>query len=144
MQKLNLPDFEIKLKNEKKAEVFCLIRKKWILLTPEEWVRQHFLNLLISHLSYPKGMIRLEHGLMYFKNAKRSDVTVLDRGGQMFMLIECKSSGVLLNQKAVNQLSEYNKVLNATYIVATNGMKHFIWKQREKEYVHQNNLPAYG
>ena len=75
------------------------------MLTPEEWVRQHFINLLITHLGYPKGLIKLEHSMKYFKNAKRSDISVLDRDGTVFLLVECKAPEVDLDQKVMNQLS---------------------------------------
>lgn len=100
-----------------------------MILTPEEWVRQHFLNLLIAHLGYPKGMFKLEHSMSYFKNQKRSDILVLDKNGDVFLLVECKSSEVKLDQKVVNQVAEYNKVLKAEYVAITNGMNHFVWQR---------------
>ena len=123
MQKLKLPEFEVKLKDK---NIFCLVRKKWVVLTPEEWVRQHFLNLLIAHLEYPKGMFRLEHSMSYFKNQKRSDISVLDNEGKMFLLVECKAPNIKLDQKVINQVSEYNKVLDSQYMAITNGMNHII------------------
>ena len=94
MQTLNLPEFAIRIEDER---VFCLIRKKWIVLTPEEWVRQHFLNLMINHLDYPKGMIRLEHSLQYFKHQKRSDIVLMGRDSVIFMIVECKASNVKID-----------------------------------------------
>ena len=125
MQPLSLPDFDIRIAQDK---VFCLIRKKWIVLTPEEWVRQHFLNLMIHHLDYPKGMIRLEHNLQYFKHQKRSDIVLLRRDSGIFMVVECKAAHVKIDQKALSQVAQYNKVLNAQYVALSNGLKHFIWE----------------
>lgn len=129
MHQLNLPEFDVRVKEGK---IFCLIRKKWIVLTPEEWVRQHFINLMINHLGYPKGLIRLEQGLKYFKNAKRSDIVLLNRDVGNFMVVECKAATEPINQKVMNQVAQYNKVLNSSYIAVSNGLKHFIWERGEQ------------
>lgn len=140
MQKLNLPEFELKLRDQ---EVFCLVRKKWVFLTSEEWVRQHFLNLMINHLAYPKGMMRLEHLMAYFRSLKRSDVIILSKNVGIFLILECKAPSVKINQKVINQVSEYNKVLKARFIAVSNGMNHFIWERREGEYLQLKTFPEY-
>ncbi|WP_462248067.1 type I restriction enzyme HsdR N-terminal domain-containing protein [Ekhidna sp.] len=140
MQTLKLPEFEANIKGN---TIFCLIRRKWIILTPEEWVRQHFLNLLITHLGYPKGMMRLEQTLSYFRNQKRSDITILDKDGNTYLLVECKSPDVKLDQKVVNQVSEYNKVLNSKYLAITNGLSHFIWERGVDGFIQKNEFPSY-
>ncbi|WP_370089805.1 type I restriction enzyme HsdR N-terminal domain-containing protein [Ekhidna sp.] len=140
MQPLKLPEFDYKLQEN---SIFCLVRKKWVILTPEEWVRQHFLNLLITHLGYPKGMFKLEHSMRYFKNQKRSDISVLDKEGKMFLLVECKAPAVKMDQKVLNQVAEYNKVLDARYVAITNGLSHFIWKKEEGRYEHEKEFPSY-
>ena len=129
MDRLNLPEFVIQVRGE---EVFCLIRRKWVALTPEEWVRQHFLNLMIEQLKYPKGLIKLEHGHTYFKNAKRSDIVLFDRQGCAFLLVECKAPNVPIDKKVVQQAAQYNKVLEAQYLSVTNGLKHFIWNDEQQ------------
>lgn len=129
MQQLNLPEFDVRIEQEK---IFCLVRKKWIVLTPEEWVRQHFLNLMINHLEYPKGMIRLEQSLKYFKNSKRSDIVLLNRDSGIFMVVECKAANVIIDQKVINQVSQYNKILNGKFMVVSNGLKHFIWEDNQQ------------
>ncbi len=143
MSPLNLPEYQPRIKQEARTEIFCLIRKKWVSLTPEEWVRQHFLNLLVEHFDYPKGMIRLEHSMKYFKNLKRSDVIVFDQSGEVFLLLECKSHEVKLNEKVVKQAAEYNKVMNSKYLVISNGMKHFVWKRSTDGFVQMNELPRF-
>lgn len=140
MQALKLPEFGVRVKE---GSIFCLIRKKWMVLTPEEWVRQHFLNLLISHLDYPRGMIRLEHSITYFKNLKRSDIIVLNREGDVFLLVECKAPGVALDQKVVNQVSIYNTELDSKYLAITNGMKHFLWKKEQQAFSQIKDFPSY-
>ena len=136
MQPLNLPEFDHKVEDEK---IFCLIRRKWLVLTPEEWVRQHFLNLMIHHLGFPKGMIQLEYSLKYFKHDKRSDIVVLAKDASIFMIVECKAANVSIDQKVVSQASAYNKVLKAQYMAVSNGLKHFIWKDG----VQQQDFPTY-
>jgi len=140
MQQLNLPEFDVRIDGDK---IFCLVRKKWLVLTPEEWVRQHLLNLMINHLGYPKGLIRLEHGLNYFKNAKRSDIVVLRPDSGVFMLVECKAPTVKTDQKVINQVSEYNKVMQAEFIAITNGLKHFVWRYEEHHYTQLTTFPSY-
>ncbi|MEQ8629479.1 type I restriction enzyme HsdR N-terminal domain-containing protein [Ekhidna sp.] len=140
MQPLQLPEFDYQLEENK---IFCLIRKKWVVLTPEEWVRQHFINLLTSHLGYPKGLFKLEQSMTYFKNQKRSDIIVLDREGNVFLLVECKAPGVKLDQKVMGQVSAYNKVLDAQYLAITNGMTHFIWKKEETGFRQISDFPFY-
>ncbi len=129
MEKLNLPDCSLKIKNEEGNEfVFDIVRKKYVTLTPEEWVRQHFIHLMINHLAYPKSLISLEFPLTYFKSGKRSDILLSDRKGAPFLLIECKAAKVKLGPKTIHQISTYNKIVQAPFIAMTNGMKHFIWK----------------
>ena len=140
MQPLSLPTYEPRLSGDK---IFCLIRRKWVTLTPEEWVRQHFLNLLIEHLEYPGGMMRLEHGLKYHKMFKRSDITVLDSHSKVYLLIECKAPDVPINQKVVNQVAEYNKILDSQFVAVSNGIKHFIWRSSAKGLQQIQRFPSY-
>lgn len=140
MQPLKLPEFDYQIEGNK---IFCLIRKKWVAITPEEWVRQHFINLLVAHLGYPKGLFKLEQTMAYFKNQKRSDILVLDREGQVFLLVECKAPSVKLDQKVTGQLATYNKVLDAKYLAITNGMTHFIWQKEEAGFQQIRDFPFY-
>lgn len=140
MQKLNLPEFDVEAVNE---TVKCMIRRKWVKLTPEEWVRQHFLNLLVLHLHYPKGRIKLEMGMTYFQNQKRSDIVVLNEEGAPLLLIECKTFQQKLNQSTVDQVFTYNKVLNSQLVAVTNGMQHFIWELKDGHYEPLSNFPEY-
>ncbi|HEV8514084.1 MAG TPA: type I restriction enzyme HsdR N-terminal domain-containing protein [Cyclobacteriaceae bacterium] len=129
MYKLNLPEINPSLKKENgKVLIFDGIRKKYIVLTPEEWVRQHFIHYLITELKYPKSLFRIEGALTYNKLQKRSDILVFDRNGKAWMLIECKSPTIKLNQKAFNQVAVYNMTIGAKYIAVTNGMAHFCFE----------------
>lgn len=125
MISLNLPPFDYKLrKAEGKLWIFDIIRKKYIVLTPEEWVRQHFIHLLVEHRNYSRSLIRVEGGLQYNQLSKRSDIVVFNRDGLPWMLIECKAPEVRLTEKTVFQASTYNATLRAQYLVVSNGLAH--------------------
>ena len=126
MQKLNLPEYDFKVKKEEeKFWIFDPVRKKDVVLTPEEWVRQHFLNYMITHLNYPKALIRIEGGLKYNQLNKRADIVVFDRAGQPWMIVECKAADQTVNENTVHQASVYNSAIRAKYLAVTNGMKHY-------------------
>jgi hypothetical protein len=125
MLDLNLPPFAYKLKKEEgKLWIFDIIRKKYVALIPEEWVRQHFIHYLIDHLKYPRALIKVEGGLTFNQLAKRSDIVVFDREGHPWMVVECKSPDLKLGDSAVFQASVYNATLRARYLVVTNGLTH--------------------
>jgi hypothetical protein len=126
MYKLNLPDFNYAIKKDDgKIWIFDVIRKKYLVLTPEEWVRQHFINYLITELKYPKSLIKVEGGLTYNQLSKRSDIVVFDREAKPWMVIECKSPELQIDESVLRQASMYNATLRANYLVVTNGVKHF-------------------
>ena len=112
-------------KEEGKVWIFDIIRKKHIVLTPEEWVRQHFVHYMINDLKYPKSLFRIEGSLTYNKLQKRSDILVRDREGKPWMLVECKSPSIKLTQRAFNQIAVYNMTVGAKFIAVTNGMVHY-------------------
>lgn len=126
MHSLNLPPINPTVKKEEgKVFIFDRIRKKYLVLTPEEWVRQHFIYYLIDELKYPRSLFRIEGSLTYNKLQKRSDILILDRAGKAWMLVECKAPTIKLSQKAFNQAAVYNMTLGAKYLAVTNGMAHF-------------------
>jgi hypothetical protein len=123
MYALNLPTFEYKLKKaDGKVWIFDVIRKKFVVLTPEEWVRQHFVNYLIQHLRYPKSLIKIEGGLTFNQLQKRSDIVVFDRFAKPWMVIECKAPTLRLSEETLHQAAAYNSKLKAMYLTVTNGM----------------------
>jgi hypothetical protein len=123
MYKLNLPPFDYKLqKADGKVWIFDVIRKKYIVLTPEEWVRQHFVHYLITDLKYPKALLKIEGGLTYNQLSKRSDIVVFDREGNPWMIIECKSPAMKLSEDTLHQAAVYNASLRAKYLTVTNGL----------------------
>lgn len=129
MPVLNLPAFDHKITEiEGKSAIYDIIRRKNIILTPEEWVRQHMLNLLITHLGYSKSLMKVESGLKYDRLDKRSDILIYDRKGKPFLLVECKAPEIKIDKKAVSQATIYNKTLRAPYIVLTNGLNTFCFQ----------------
>jgi hypothetical protein len=123
LQILNLPSYNHKLKKiNDKLCIWDIIRKKNIILTPEEWVRQHFVHHLINEHQYPKSLIKLESSLDYNKRLKRTDIQVFDRDGKLFMIVECKAPYTKLSQTVFAQAAQYNHVLKAQYLTISNGM----------------------
>lgn len=146
MRKLNLPEIKVTLKKEQgKVWIFDIIRKKYIILTPEEWVRQHFIHYLIYHLKYPRSLFRIEGSLSYNTLQKRSDILIFDRDGKPWMLIECKAADIRLSQKAFNQVAVYNMTVNAKYLAVTNGMAHYCCEALKagEESVFLESFPAF-
>jgi Type I restriction enzyme R protein N terminus (HSDR_N) len=143
---LNLPTFGYKLKKaEGKLWIFDVIRKKYVVLMPEEWVRQHFVNFLLNVHHYPKALIRLEGGLQYNRLMKRTDIVVFNREGSPWMVVECKAPNVPVSSETVFQASTYNNTLRAPYLAVSNGMIHFFahidWKAGLTQQL--NNLPPF-
>jgi len=135
MKQLNLPNIDYKIRKAgSNIEIFDIIRKKYIVITPEEWVRQHFIHYLHFHLGYSKSLIKVESGLKYNQRIKRSDILVYNNQAIPSLLVECKSFNVKINQQGFNQLSVYNKTLGAQYLILTNGLKHYCC-----QYVAKNN-----
>jgi hypothetical protein len=129
MVKLNLPEFCVELKKEQdRIHIFDLLRKRYVVLTPEEWVRQHFIHYLIDHLGYPKSLIKLEGGLLFNQLQKRSDIVVYDREGQPWMIVECKAPSLKISERTIHQASVYNHTLKAKFLVVTNGLEHFCYQ----------------
>ena len=145
MIQLNLPSYDYKTKEiEGKTYIFDPIRKKYLVLTPEEWVRQHFIHLLIKHYGYSKSLIRLEGGLVYNRLQKRSDIVVFDQEGKPFLLVECKPTEIKINQAVIAQASRYNLTLRCPFVAVTNGLSTFCFEiDFETEKINQmKDLPA--
>ena len=129
MQELNLPKYDFKIiKKNNKNYIFDEIRKKYISLTPEEWVRQNFIKYLISEKKYPKGLISVEMSFQLNRLQKRSDIVVHNRKGKPKMIVECKSPSININQKVIEQIITYNISLKVDYLTITNGLKHYCYK----------------
>lgn len=123
---LTLPDHGVKTKQgHTGVEVFDPVRRKWVALTPEEWVRQHFLNHLVHDLGCPLSLIGVEQGLHLNGLAKRADIVVHDRQARPVALVECKAPNVKLDQRTFDQAARYNKVFQVPFLLITNGMTHY-------------------
>ena len=126
MQQLNFPIYQFRFKNsENKVSIFDSIRKKFIVLTPEEWVRQHVVNYLIEEKKYPKSHINVEKLIKINTLTKRYDIVVFEPDGSIFLLVECKAPKVKINQDTFDQIARYNLILKAKYLMVTNGLNHY-------------------
>ena len=146
MRKLNLPFFEFKIKKENKNNIiFDEIRKKWIVLTPEEWVRQNFIKFILSK-NYPKSLINCEKVFYINKVLKRYDIVVYDSSGDVDILVECKSHEIKINQGHFDQVMRYNLELKSKNIIVTNGISHFYfnYNEIEKTYKQKEDLTTYN
>ena len=122
---LNLPAFKYNVKNKDgKVSIFDIIRRKYIVLTPEEWVRQHFIHFMITHLTYPRALIKVESGHRYNTLKKRSDIIVYSRQGTPWLVIECKAPDQAVNDRTIRQVSVYNVSIKAPFVAMTNGLTH--------------------
>jgi hypothetical protein len=129
---LNLPTYQIKItKQLNKPFIYDEIRKKYVSLTPEEWVRQHILNYLLNHKKFSKALIAVERKLNYLNSFKRFDILVFNNKAKADILIECKAPNVNLTSETALQLSLYNQQYKANIIIISNGLKHFSWKLDE-------------
>lgn len=125
MLSLQLPGYDFSLKKQEgELYILDLVRKKYVKLSPEEWVRQHFLNYLMAHLGYPRTVIKVEGGLKFGGLQKRADIVVFDSEGHPFIVVECKAPHVEISTQTLQQASAYYHTLNPRYIALTNGVRH--------------------
>ncbi len=128
LPRLNLPAYEPILRGEGgKSSIYDPIRNQYVRLTPEEWVRQHFLRYLTYYCGYPASLMAIEKGFQYQGMLRRADVVVHDRQGRPFLMVECKAPGVPISQSTFDQVSRYNRLVSARYLAVTNGMTHYCW-----------------
>jgi hypothetical protein len=129
MQKLNLPSYQPKLRQHPEhTEIFDISRKKYVKLTPEEWVRQSFINYLITEKGYPASLIVVEIALKYNKLTKKADIIVYDNTLKPKVIVECKAPEIKLTQDVFDQIARYNFVTKVDYLIVTNGMEHYCCK----------------
>ncbi len=122
---LALPSFDHKIiKKGDKLFIFDILRRKYVYLTPEEWVRQHFIHFLINQYRYPKALMKAEGGLKYNNLPKRTDLVVFDRYGNPLIVVECKDTLTQLTQSTFEQAARYNYVLKAPYLIVVNGLNY--------------------
>lgn len=144
---LNLPQYAIKVtKRNGKTFIFDELRKKHIALTPEEWVRQHFVHFLMEHKGYPAGLVANEISLSLNGTAKRCDTVVYDRNARPRVIAEYKAPHIEITQKVFDQISRYNMVLHVDYLIVSNGMRHYCCRMdyEHNTYVFLKNIPDYN
>lgn len=143
---LNLPAYPFKItRKEEQLYIFDEIRKKHLVLTPEEWVRQHFIQFLILEKNFPKSLIQIEGGLTLNKLQKRTDIVIYNTNGERIMVIECKAPSVKISQSVFDQAARYNSVHKAKWLVVTNGLKHCyaLINHQESRFLFVEELPLY-
>lgn len=124
MKGLNLPSYSTKIITRNGKEyIWDILRQKYLMITPEEWVRQHFIHMLIDHYNYPPGLMANEVPLTLNHTKRRCDTVVYDRSGNPVVLIEYKRSTVALDQKVFDQISRYNIVMKVPYLFVSNGIR---------------------
>ncbi len=126
VQDLDFPKFNYRFKNkENKLSIFDIIRKKFVILQPEEWVRQHCIHYLINQKNYPESLINVEKVLTINDLRKRYDIVIFNPDGSIFLVVECKAPHISINQNTFDQIARYNMTLNANYLMVTNGLNHY-------------------
>jgi len=147
MHTLNLPSHQFRIRSSgDKEEIFDDIRKKFVVLTPEEWVRQNFIAYLKNVKSYPTSLIAVEMSMKLNKMQKRSDVVVYNKLAEPLLIVECKAPNVKINQDVFDQIARYNMTLKVKYLIVTNGMEHYccLIDHENMKYQFLEDIPYYG
>lgn len=146
MHKLNLPEYNFRiLSQEGKTRIFDRFRKRMVVLTPEEWVRQNFIMYMINEKNYPESLIAVEASLKVVKRSKRTDVVVYNTDLSPCLIVECKAPHIKIDSTVFDQIVRYNITLQVNYLVVTNGLEHFCCKlnYHDNSYAFLPELPAY-
>ena len=146
MQELNLPRYEISVKrNGERLTIFDFLRRRHVALTPEEWVRQHFVHFLVEHKGYPKGLLANEVELSVGEKNLRCDSILYDPSLKPRMIVEYKAPSVVVTQKVFQQIATYNLFLHVDYLVVSNGLTHYCVKMDydNQKYLFLDDIPDY-
>ncbi|MGI6074105.1 MAG: type I restriction enzyme HsdR N-terminal domain-containing protein [Fermentimonas sp.] len=147
MSALNLPPFEPKItKTDSGLKIFDIIRQKYVALTPEEWVRQHFINFLITEKNYPRSLMENEALITLNSQTKRCDTVVYNKHLKPLMIIEYKESNVPITQQVFDQIAGYNIELKVKYLIVTNGISHYCCRinYKKQTYTYLTEIPDYN
>lgn len=147
MQVLNFPAYDFRFKNtENKVYIFDVVRKKFVVLQPEEWVRQHVVHYLIFEKNYPLSLINVEKQLQVNNLKRRYDVVVFQPNGSIRILIECKAPQISITQVTFDQIAQYNMQLQSDYLMVTNGLQHFYCEidHRQEKYTFLEHIPDFS
>ena len=143
---MNFPTYSFRFKNnENKVSIFDSIRKKFVILQPEEWVRQHCVQFLIQEKGYPSSLINIEKELTINKLKKRYDIVVFNSDGSIHIIVECKAPKININQNTFDQIARYNLELNANFLMVTNGLNHYYCQMdfKNERYQFLKDIPEY-
>ena len=146
MQELNLPRYEISVKrNGERLTIFDFLRRRHVALTPEEWVRQHFVHFHVEHKGYPKGLLANEVELSVGEKNLRCDSILYDPSLKPRMIVEYKAPSVVVTQKVFQQIATYNLLLHVDYLVVSNGLTHYCVKMdyENQKYLFLDDIPDY-
>ena len=146
MYELNLPTFDFRLKKENSVVfIFDVIRKKFVKLTPEEWVRQHVVHFLLEQKHYPASLMNVEVGMEIQTMRRRADIVCYESDGGVRLITECKAPEVKITQMVFEQIAQYNMYLKAKYLLVTNGLEHFVCEinAEQKTYTFLQDIPPY-
>ena len=136
MVNLNLPTYPFRFRTSGQSkEIFDSLRKKFVALTQEEWVRQNFIMYLKEELRYPVGLITIEKGFLLNQRKKRADIVVHDSNGLPWMIVECKAPSITLSEETFYQAASYHLKLDVKYLVVTNGITHFCCKFEKEKFI---------
>lgn len=145
MIKIHYPAHDFKMKKENDREmIFDELRKTWLKLTPEEWVRQNFICYLLHSKQYPSALVALEKRIMMGEMTKRFDILIYDAQHKPWMMVECKSTNVQLKEDVLNQVLRYNVAMPVSYLVITNGTHCMAFKKNEQQLMPLTELPEFG
>ncbi|MFC2081177.1 type I restriction enzyme HsdR N-terminal domain-containing protein [Bacteroidota bacterium] len=146
METLNLPTYSFSVKSEDgRSFIFDAFRKKYVLLTPEEWVRQHFLQYLVQDKGFPASLMAVEQEFMFNRMKKRTDIIAYNRQSDPVLLVECKSPSVPINRSVFDQIGLYNLTYKVPWLVVTNGLKHYCCRfdEKSKQYRFTDHIPEW-
>ena len=146
MPRLNFPEYEFRTTTDNgQLKIFDPARKKYVALTPEEWVRQHLIIYLNKDKGYPIGLMMVEYEFKYNKLSKRADIVVCDRAGSPLLMVECKSPDVTITQEVFDQAMRYNLQMNVKTVILSNGFNHFCFALDEVKqmYVALTEIPEW-
>ena len=142
MIRIEYPPYQPKIKKEGDRElIFDAFRKRWVVLTPEEWVRQNFLQYLVEVKKYPASLIAIEKEITVGELKKRFDIVVYDRSTKPFMIIECKEMNVPLDASVIEQVLRYNSTMQVPYLVITNGTHCFAFLNTDGQLEEIDSIP---
>ncbi|RRQ48673.1 restriction endonuclease subunit R [Maribacter algicola] len=147
MQPLNFPKYDFRFKSsQNSALIFDMVRKKFVVLTPEEWVRQHVLTFLTLEKKYPLSHINVEKQIIYNGLRKRYDIVIFNPNGTIHLLVECKAPHINISQTTFDQIAQYNFKLNASYLMVTNGLEHYMCQMnfQEEKYKFLKEIPEFS